>query len=109
MAAAGLLVAAALLDVFGELSQAAASFLLGFELAPDHATGQYQGLYGMGFALSALLAPTVMALLPLRMGLPGWWILGAILLAAALALGPAVRWAERTRSRYDVPVPAARG
>ncbi|MEP6817000.1 MAG: MFS transporter [Marmoricola sp.] len=103
-AAAALLVAAALLDVFGELSQAAASFLLGFELAPDHATGQYQGLYGMGFALSALLAPTVMAVLPLRMGLPGWWILGGILLAAALAIGPAVRWAERTRGRYGVVV-----
>ena len=54
--------------------------------------------------LAALLAPSVMALLPLRMGVPGWWILGAILLAAALALGPVVRWAERTRGRYAAAV-----
>lgn len=108
VAAALILAAAALVDVLGEISQAAASFLLGFELAPDHALGQYQGLYSMGFALSALLAPTAMALLPLRMGVPGWWILGGILLAAALALVPAIRWAERTRDRYGVLAPATR-
>lgn len=106
-AVAALLVAAALVHVLGELSQASASFLLGFELAPGHATGQYQGLYSMGFSVSALLAPTVMALLPLRMGVPGWWILGGILLTAALAMVPTVRWAERTRERYGVVVRVA--
>jgi predicted outer membrane lipoprotein len=59
--------------------------------------------------LSALLAPTAMAVLPLRMGVPGWWILGGILLAAALALVPAIRWAERTRGRYAGLVPAEPG
>lgn len=88
---------AALLHVTGELFQASASFVFGFDLAPDNAQGQYQGLYGMGHALAAMLAPTVMALLPLGMGVPGWWILAGILLAASLATKPVVAWAVRTR------------
>jgi hypothetical protein len=104
VAACALLVAAGLADVFGELAQASASFFLGFELAAPQAIGQYQGLYSTGFSLAALMGPTVMALLPLRMGVPGWWILGGILLAAALVLGPVVRWAERTRGRYTTAV-----
>ncbi|MGI9155908.1 MAG: MFS transporter [Marmoricola sp.] len=106
VAAAAILLGAALAQVVGELGQAAASFLLSFELAPPHATGQYQGLYSTGFSMAALMAPTLIAVLPLRMGVPGWWILGGILLAAALAVGPAVGWAERTRGRYGVLVPA---
>lgn len=101
-----LLVVAALLQVVGELWQASASFLLGFELAPDHAQGQYQGLFGMGMSLSSMIAPPLLAFLPLGMGVPGWWILGGILLAAAVLLGPAVRWCERTRPLLVEPVPA---
>ncbi|RYP86525.1 hypothetical protein EKO23_09520 [Nocardioides guangzhouensis] len=38
--------------------------------------------------------------------LTGWWLLGGILLAASLLFVPALRWAERTRTRYHVRVPA---
>jgi MFS family permease len=100
--AVALLLVATLLQVAGELWQAAAGFLLGFELAPDHAMGQYQGLYGMGMGLSAMLAPPLIAFLPIGMGQPGWWLLGAILLGAALLLVPVVRWCERSRERYAV-------
>lgn len=102
-----LLAAATLLQVAGELWQASASFLLGFELAPDHAQGQYQGLFGMGMGLSSMLAPPLLALLPLGLGVPGWWILGGILLAAALLTGPAVAWCVRTRPRYAAPLVAS--
>ena len=64
--------------------QASASFHVGFELPPDHAQGQYQGVWGLGYGVASFLAPTVMALLPLGLGVPGWWLLGGILLAAAL-------------------------
>jgi MFS family permease len=104
--AVALLCLATLLQVVGELWQASASFLLGFELAPDHAMGQYQGLYGMGMGLSTMLGPPLIALLPLGMGVPGWWLLGGILLTAGLLTKPAVAWCERTRPRYDAPVPA---
>lgn len=92
------LVLAAVLHVFGEMTQAAASFLLSFELAPAASMGAYQGLASVGMAVSAMLAPSTIALLPLRIGLPGWLILGDILLAAGLLAGPAVRWAQRTRA-----------
>jgi MFS family permease len=92
-AASAVLVLASLLAVAGELVQASASFLLAFELPPDHAMGQYQGVWGLGFSVASFLAPTVMALLPLALGLVGWLLLGAILLTAALLSVPAVRWA----------------
>ena len=95
------LVLASLIAVAGELVQASASFLLSFELPPDHAMGQYQGVWGLGFSVASFLAPATMALLPLALGMVGWLLLGGILLAAALVTVPAVRWAARTRQ--DVP------
>jgi len=59
----------------------------------------------MSFSISSFLAPTVLALLPLALGLLGWLILGGILLAAALASGPAVGWAVRSKeNRLSVRV-----
>ncbi|GEP34401.1 MFS transporter [Nocardioides szechwanensis] len=95
--AVALLVVGSLVHVAGELAQASASFLLGFELPPEEAMGQYQGVWGMSFSISSFLAPTVLALLPLALGLLGWLLLGGILLAAALATGPAVGWAVRSK------------
>jgi MFS family permease len=103
-----LLLGAALMHVFGEMTEAAASFLLSFELAPASAVGAYQGLSGMGMALSGMLAPATMALLPLRLGAPGWLALGVILLVAGLSVGPAVRWACATREVDLDPVPTLR-
>jgi MFS family permease len=101
--AVAVLTLGALVHVVGELCQASASFLLGFELPPEEAMGQYQGVWGMTFSVGSFAAPTVMALLPLALGLTGWVLLGGLLLAAALATGPAVRWAVRSSaSRLEV-------
>ena len=96
--ASTLLVSGALLHVVGELAQASASFVLGFELPPEEAMGQYQGVWGMTFSISSFLAPTVIALLPLALGAVGWLLLGSILLGASLLTGPTVRWAVRSRA-----------
>jgi MFS family permease len=98
------LLTAALVHVVAEMLQASASFHVGFELPPDHAQGQYQAVWGLGYGVASFLAPTLMALLPLGLGVPGWWLLGGILLAAALLFVPTLRWAERTRNRYDTGV-----
>lgn len=95
--AVALLVIGSLVHVAGELAQASASFLLGFELPSGEAMGEYQGVWGMSFSISSFLAPTVLALLPLALGLLGWQLLGRIVLAAALATGPAVGWAVRSK------------
>ncbi len=105
--AVGLLMAAALTHVMGELLQAAAQFCLSQELAPDHAQGQYQGMASTGFSLSTMIAPTVITLLPIGLGVPGWYLLGAGFVVLGLGLVPAIAWAARTREQFAAVPPAA--
>jgi MFS family permease len=104
--AVAVLVAAAGVHVYAEIMQSAGSFTLNIELAPEHAQGQYQGLAGGGMTLAFMLAPSIVAFLPLGLGRPGWLILGGVFVAAGLALPPVVAWAERTRDRYARPIPS---
>jgi predicted MFS family arabinose efflux permease len=87
------LVVAALVQVAGELLQSSGSFLLGFDLAAEHAQGQYQGVWNTSTSVSSMLAPTVMALLPLGLGVPGWIILGGWFALTGALFVPVVRWA----------------
>ncbi|MEW2418865.1 MFS transporter [Streptomyces sp. NPDC046866] len=96
-AAAALLVAGALLQVDGEMRQSAGSWQIGFALAPAEHIGQYQGFFGAGVPVARTLGPTVLTSLLLVWGIPGWLLLGAVLLAASYAMGPAVRWAQAGR------------
>jgi hypothetical protein len=98
--AVAILVGAAAVHVYGEILQSAGTFCLNFELAPEHAQGQYQGLAGTGMTMSFMLAPVVVALLPLGLGRPGWLILGGLFVVSGMALMPITAWAERTRGRY---------
>ena len=102
-----LLIAAAFVHVAGELIQAAAQFCLSMELAPDHAQGQYQGMASTGFSLSTMIAPTVIVLLPIQMGVAGWWLLGGGFVLLGLVLLPAVAWTARTRDRFAPAGPVA--
>jgi hypothetical protein len=92
------LVLGALAHVAGELLYSAGSWALSYELAPDHAQGQYQGLFGMTTRLARTLTPAITTVLIIGLGLPGWSMFGALLLAAGLVTPAAARWAERTRS-----------
>jgi hypothetical protein len=106
-AAIAILIAAAGIHVYGEILQSAGSFCLNVELAPEHAQGQYQGLAGTGMTLSFMLAPAVVAFLPLGLGRPGWLLLGGLFVTSGMALVPITAWAERTRGRYATLPPAA--
>ncbi|MFI6534134.1 MFS transporter [Nonomuraea sp. NPDC050547] len=101
-AAVAVLVAAALVQVFGEMMQGAAAWELGFGLAPADKQGQYQGFFGMGPQIARMLGPVLMTTLLIGWGTAGWLVLGGLFLTAGLALGPAVRYAQRTRA----PLPA---
>ncbi|MFF1297263.1 MFS transporter [Streptomyces sp. NPDC058296] len=90
----------ALVHVGGELLQAAGQWGLSFELAPDHAQGQYQGLYSMGSQLANVVTPAVATVALVQWGWPGWVLFGVLFLTAGAAVPVTSRWAERTR-----PVP----
>ncbi|TCC50938.1 MFS transporter [Kribbella capetownensis] len=96
--AVGLLALGALVQVAGELLQSSGSFLLSFELAAEHAQGQYQGVWNTSMSISTMVAPTILALLPLGLGVPGWIILGVWFAAAGLLFVPVVRWAGARRT-----------
>ncbi|WP_308271874.1 MFS transporter [Kitasatospora sp. SUK 42] len=99
-----LLVAAAGLQVAGEMRQSAGSWQLGFDLAPPERIGQYQGFFTTGVAVARTLGPLLLTALLLDGGLAGWLLLGALFLAAGHAMGPVARWAAA--GRHPGPVPA---
>lgn len=92
------LVAAAGVQVVGEMLHGAGSWEIGFGLAPADKQGQYQGFYGTGTAVARTVGPLLLTTLVLGGGAVGWLVLGALFLAAALATTPAVAWCERSRS-----------
>ncbi|MEV4943754.1 MFS transporter [Streptomyces zaomyceticus] len=96
-AAAGLVLAAIFVHSLAEVWESSAAFALGFGLAPDHAQGQYQGVFGLGFNAGQALAPAILTTVVLGLGTAGWLLL-AVFFAALGATGPALaRWGARTR------------
>ncbi|MDT0530252.1 MFS transporter [Micromonospora sp. DSM 115977] len=81
----------------GELWHAAGSLELQFRLAPAHAQGQYTGISGLGTGLANVAAPSILGLLCIAWGAPGWLLMGGIFVAVGLAAPAVVRWGERTR------------
>lgn len=93
----------------GEVWESSGGYTLAFDLAPDHAQGQYQGFFGIGFAAGQALAPLVLTTLVLGLGHTGWLLLGAFFASVGAAGPPVAAWAERTRGPHPEEVNAARG
>ncbi|MGW0859884.1 MFS transporter, partial [Streptomyces sp. NPDC002690] len=89
-AAGVLLLAAAVIQVLGEMLLGSGSWEIGFALAPADKQGQYQGFYGAGTAVARLVGPLLLTTLILSWGFSGWLVLGGLFLAAGSAMGPAV-------------------
>lgn len=83
----------------GEIWQAASVFSLSFDLAPEGAHGQYQGVFALGRGMTRALAPSLLGLLCLNLTTPGWILLGVLLAAAGVAVVPAADWALREHGR----------
>ncbi|MEV7404914.1 MFS transporter [Streptomyces sp. NPDC091267] len=97
--AAVLILVGAAVHVVGELTSSAGGWGLSYELAPEHAHGRYQGVFGTGQQMTNAVVPFVAGVLLIQHGLTGWCVVAAVLLAAGL-LAPAVtRWAQRTPPR----------
>ncbi|MFJ9844783.1 MFS transporter [Kitasatospora sp. NPDC101155] len=82
----------------GELWYTAASFELSFGLAPERAQGQYSGLFAIGQGLSNAIGPSVLGLVCIGWGEPGWLAMGALFLVAGQAVPLVVKWSDRTRT-----------
>ncbi|MCX5400344.1 MFS transporter [Streptomyces sp. NBC_00102] len=102
-AAGALLLAAAVIQVLGEMLLGSGSWEIGFALAPADKQGQYQGFYGAGTAVARLVGPLLLTALILSWGFSGWLVLGGLFLAAGTAMGPAVRRAHR-RTAHRAPL-----
>lgn len=96
IAAIILLCGAALLHSFAEILSQAGAWGLSFELANPHQAGAYQGMFGMGSALGAMLAPLVVTATVVEHGTLGWAILGAVFLASAAGIALIARKASTT-------------
>ncbi|MFI6053216.1 MFS transporter [Streptomyces violascens] len=94
-AAATLLLSAVVVHTIGELWHAAAGFEVSFALAPQHATGQYLGVFGLGAGLAEAVGPTLLIALCITWGRPGWYVVGALFALAGLAAPLVVGWAQR--------------
>jgi hypothetical protein len=53
-------------------------------------------------AAPQMIAPTLVTLLCIQWGRPGWFVLGAVVALASVLTVPAARWALRSRRRYAV-------
>ncbi|GAB7184073.1 hypothetical protein ATKI12_3904 [Kitasatospora sp. Ki12] len=96
-----LAVLAVVVHSLGEVWESSGGYALGFGLAPDHAQGQYQGFWGVGFNAGQALAPVVLTTAVLGLGHAGWLLLGAFFAALGAAGPPLAAWAERTRRHPD--------
>lgn len=94
--AAGILCAGALIHVYGELRQSAGSWGIGFGLPPEHAQGQYQGVWSLGFSFSNMIAPLLLTTVVIAHDIAGWAILAAIFVIAGSLSRPLTEWALRT-------------
>ncbi|MFE0136465.1 MFS transporter, partial [Streptomyces sp. NPDC059037] len=59
-ATVAVLVVGAVLQVVAEMQQSAGSWQLGFDLAPAHQVGQYQGFFGTGVPVARTLGPLLL-------------------------------------------------
>ncbi|WP_210065188.1 MFS transporter [Pseudarthrobacter sp. PvP004] len=94
IAAIALLCGAALLHAFAEILSQAGAWGLSFELANPLQAGAYQGMFGMGSALGAMLAPLVVTATVVEHGALGWAVLGAVFLASSAGVALIARKAS---------------
>jgi hypothetical protein len=103
-AAATLMLSAVVIHTVGELWHSAGGFEVSFALAPEHATGQYLGVFGLGLGLAETLGPGLLIALCIGWGRPGWYVVGALFAVTGLLAPMVVRWAQRRQSVSHVTV-----
>ncbi|MFJ9776821.1 MFS transporter [Kitasatospora sp. NPDC101157] len=83
------------LQSLAEVMGQAGGWALSYDLAGERGHGAYQGVFNAGTAAAMMAGPALVSTAVIGFGPAGWAVLGAVLAAAGLAMGPAVRWAGR--------------
>ncbi len=104
--AVGALILGILLHGFAEMMHGAASWQLSYDFAPDHAQGQYQGMFTMSSLLGLGLAPILLASLISAYGQVGWWIIAAVMALAGLLAPPLLAYDDSGSASPRVEVDA---
>jgi MFS family permease len=89
-----------------ELFQSAGEWGLQAELSDPERRGEYQGVSQLGFTLGSVWAPALYTFLAMSWGTPGWLVIAAIVLVAAVLIHPAARAAERHLEKQGIEQPA---
>jgi hypothetical protein len=84
-----------------ELFAAAGQWGLQSELSEVRRRGEYQGVSRVGIAFGSLWAPALYTWLVINLHAAGWLIIGGIVLAATLCLGPSARSAQAFLPKMD--------
>ena len=82
-----------------ELFQSAGMWGLVSELSDPDRLGEYQGVSGLGFTMGDMWAPALYTFLAMTWGPPGWIVIAAIVVVAAIGIGPSSHAAERYLAR----------
>jgi hypothetical protein len=98
-----LLIGAVGIHTMGEIHFGAGSFAVGYNMPPEHAQGQYQGLAGIGMFVGGATSSVLMIGLVLSLGRIGWIGLGVLFALLGLAAPAVTRWGERTRPAVADP------
>jgi MFS family permease len=85
-----------------ELFNSAGEWGLQAELSDPERRGEYQGVSQLGFTLGSVWAPALYTFLAMSWGPPGWLVIAAIVLVAAVLIHPAARAAERHLVREGI-------
>jgi MFS family permease len=86
-----------------ELFDSAGEWGLQAELSDPSRRGEYQGVSQLGYTLGSVWAPAAYTFLAMEWGTPGWLVIAAIIVLAAVAVHPAARAAERHLAREAEP------
>ena len=88
-----------------ELWQSASDWGFTSELSDHRRLGDYQGVWSLGYQIEPVIFPALYTALALSWGAPGWIVIAAIGVAAAVVAHPAARAAQRHLERVGAPVP----
>ena len=95
------------MHALAEVWQAAGTFELSFALARPEAQGQYQGVFGLGHALTEAAAPVIVITMCIDWGKAGWIVLALIVTVASFLCALVERiWARSHTTIETVRVDA---